>query len=215
MNADRLGPGATIAAVAAIVLLIVMFLGWFQLEGITASAGDLPEGVPDTFELGGEELEALAEEEGEDTSASAWQSFSFIDIVLLIAIVAALGVAIAKATGAGGPPSSTLGMVVAALGALGAVLVLFRLISPPDLIEAFGGGVTEDVDVETDVGREIWSFVGLIAAAGIAYGGFRLMQEAPQAAPPPPPQTPAPPPPTQTPPPPASGTGAPPAGPTV
>lgn len=213
MNADRLGPGATIAAVAAIVLLIVMFLGWFQLDGISASAGtDLPEGVPDTFELSGEDLEALAEEEGEDTSASAWESFAFIDIVLLIAIVAALGVAIAMATGAGGLPSSSLGMVVAALGALGAVLVLFRLISPPDLIEAFGGGVSDDVEVETDVGRQIWSFVGLIAAAGIAYGGWRVMQDAPAPAPPPPPQTPPPPPQT---PPPSSGTGAPPAGPTV
>ncbi len=207
MNADGLGPGATIAAVAAIVLLAAMFLAWFKLDGITAEAAI--GGASSTFEVSGEELEALAEEEGESTSRSAWQSFGFIDILLLIAIVAALGVAIAKATGAAGGLPSSLGMVVAALGALATLLVLFRLISPPDLVDAFGGGVSEDVDVETDVGRQIGAFIGLIAAAGITYGGWRLMQEQPQAAPPAPPQTPPPPPP------PSSGTEAPPAGPTA
>jgi hypothetical protein len=39
------------------------------------------------------------------------------------------------------------------------------VINPPD-IEALG-----------DVGRKLWLYIGLLAAAGVAYGGWRAMQE--------------------------------------
>jgi hypothetical protein len=52
------------------------------------------------------------------------------------------------------------------------VLILFRIISPPD----FGVGDLGDL-AGVDVGREIGVFLGLIAAAGIAYGGYEAMQE--------------------------------------
>jgi hypothetical protein len=216
MNANRIGPGATIAGVAGAILLIVMFLGWFQLTGLSADSGvDIPGGSVD---LSGDELDALAEQSGQDTTASAWQAFEFIDIVLALAAAAALAYAVASAVG---PANRIVAMVAGALGLLAAILVLFRLISPPDLLEAFGGsGNVFGIEVDTDIGRELWAFVGFIAAAGIAYGGWRGMQEEPPApapttapggtaaTPPPPPST-------------GSGTGtgtgpsAPPGGPTV
>jgi hypothetical protein len=218
---SRLGTGAAIAALAAIVLLVVMFLNWFQLTGLSAE-GSFGEFGDQSIELTEDDLESLAESEGEDTSANAWQSFSLIDILLALAIAAGIGLAIARAAGAAaGVP---LGAIAAGLGGLATVLILFRLISPPDLIDAFGGAeIPGGVDVETDVGRQLWSFVGLIAAAAIAYGGWRSMQEegtrpAPGAAAAPPPPPPAAPPPPAEPPPPAppppGGSGPPPAGPT-
>ena len=67
-----------------------------------------------------------------------------------------------------------LSAVTAGLGILSVVLILFRIISPPDfglgeVAEAFGG--------EADVGRGIGVFLGLIAAAGVAAGGWLAMQE--------------------------------------
>ncbi len=74
------------------------------------------------------------------------------------------------------------------------VLILFRIISPPD----FGAS---DFGVDLDVGRSIGVFLGLIAAGGVAYGGWVAMQEegtsfssaADQDATPPPPPPPPPP----------------------
>ena len=59
-----------------------------------------------------------------------------------------------------------LSAITAGLGILGVVLVLFRIISPPD----FGVG-----DL-VDVGRGIGVFLGLVAVAGVAYGGWAAMQ---------------------------------------
>ena len=208
MSDNRLGTGTTIAALAAIVLLVVMFLSWFQLTGISAE-GSFGDFGNQSIEVSGDDLEAAAEDAGEDTSANAWQSFSLIDIVLAVAIAAALILAAVRARGVQLPVP--LSAIVAGLGGLATLLVLFRIISPPDLLDAFGGStdVPDGVDVETDVGREIWSFVGLIAAAGITYGGWRAMQDegtAVGATTVTPPQSPPPPPA-------ASGTAAPPPGP--
>src|SRR4051812_50051231 len=102
--------------------------------------------------------------------------------------------------------------VVAILGIVSVLLILYRIINPPDA--DFSG-----VSVDPAVGI----FLGLIAAAGIAFGGYRAMQEegasfgdvgdrlssgrgggrGPGASPPPPPPPgswPAPPPPPPAPP---------------
>ena len=203
MDVSRIGQGTKIAAGAAVVLLIVMFLSWFQLESVTAEATGLPEGAPSSFEISGSDLEAEAESSDESLSKSAWQSFGLIDIVLLITIIAAIAMAVIQASGSSVRVPSWLATAVAGLGFLAAVLVLFRLISPPDLVEAFGGtgDVPDNVELETEVGRSFGVFLGVIAAAGIAYGGWRATQEeaVPGAV-----GTPGPPPPAAPPPPPAA-----------
>ena len=87
----------------------------------------------------------------------------------MIAIVAALGVAVLRLTDSDFEPPVSLNAVVAVLGGLSVLLILFRIIDPPG-VGSFGG---VSVDVEPAVGI----FLGLIAAAGIAYGGYRAMQE--------------------------------------
>ena len=58
---------------------------------------------------------------------------------------------------------------VAVLGGLSVLLILFRIIDPPSF-GSFGG-------VSVDATLSIGIFLGLIAAAGIAYGGYSAMQE--------------------------------------
>ena len=185
MDATRLGTGARIAGGSAVVLLIVMiFFGWFSLDGVTANAGP---GA--SISLSGAELEAAAESSGEDTSASAFESFSLIDIVLLLTCVAAVGLVLMRARGASAD-TAMVATVVAGLGGLSVLLILFRIISPPDFLGALGEGIPDNVDVDTDVGLGIGVFLGLIAAAGITFGAIKAMGEdspaAVVAAPPPP-----------------------------
>ena len=65
------------------------------------------------------------------------------------------------------------------------VLIVFRLLFTPDLDSSA-------IDIDVDLGRKIGVFLGLIAAAGIAYGGWRATQESATTSPTPDP-VPAPP----------------------
>jgi hypothetical protein len=126
--------------------------------------------------------------------ASAWESFSFIDVLLFLAALIAIALAVLRATG-NVPPNlpAPPGLIVAGAGAVAFVLILFRLIATPDF-GAFG--------IEVDTTRKIGVFLGLIAAGGIAYGGYTAMNErAAGAAPPSQPREPGAPPPGGTPPP--------------
>ena len=102
--------------------------------------------------------------------ANAWEAFSFIDILLFLVTVVVLGLVLATAAAATPDLPRPPATVIAAAGALAVVLILFRLIFPP--------GVDSAVDVDIDMGRKIGIFLGLIASAGIAYGGWRAMSEA-------------------------------------
>jgi hypothetical protein len=204
MDTSGLGTGEKVAAISALLLLISMFvLGWYTIDSISAEG---PGGVG-ALEVSGSDLDNLAEQSGDDTSGNAWEAFGFIDIICLVAILAALGVVAARATGNAVPEGAAA--AVAGLGALAFVLLLFRLIVPPDLVP---GGLPDGVEVDVDLTRGIGIFVGTVLAAAIAYGGYLMMNEEPAApaapaagegAAPPPPPAPAAPaaPPSETPPP--------------
>jgi hypothetical protein len=157
VDTSKLSVGDKIAAVSGIVLLIALFLPWYGVD----------------VDFGGV---ATASADG-----NAWEWFGFIDILLFLIALVAIGVPVAKAAGAlsddvPGP------MLVLGAGGLAVLLVLFRLIDLP----------TGDVDVDgIDVTRKFGVFLGLIAAVGVAYGGWRANEEAPVSsapvAPPPPP----------------------------
>jgi uncharacterized membrane protein YhaH (DUF805 family) len=141
MDVNRLSTGEKIAGVSAILLFIFMFFDWF-----TASASN------GLFSV--------------SVGGSAWDAMDVIPIILLIAIVAAVGVAVVRLTDAVFEPAISMNAVVAVLGAISVLLILYRIISPPD------SGISE-ISVDPAVG----AFLGLIAAAGITYGGYRAMQE--------------------------------------
>jgi hypothetical protein len=104
---DRLNQGEKVAAAAGIVLLISMWLPWYD---ITIHGIKLP---------------------GIDNTVNAWQAFSLIDIFLLITAIAAIGAAVLAANeGDSGLPVAA-SSVVTALGALAVLLIIFRLIDSP------------------------------------------------------------------------------------
>ena len=109
----------------------------------------------------------------EGFGANAWESFSFIDIILFITILVAIGLAVMKANSQSPNLPVAGSALVAGLGILSVLLIIYRIIDPP------GGGEVETGfgAVELEIGRKIGVFLGLIAAGGIAYGGWESMRE--------------------------------------
>ena len=192
MEVDRLSTGEKISAVSAILLFVFMFFDWFGVEvsGVPGFSGDIS-----------------------GSGGSAWDALDLIPLFLMLAIVVAIGVAVVRLTDADLEPPISLNAIVAALGGFAVLLILYRIISPPDF-GSFSG-------VSVDATLKFGIFLGLIAAAGIAYGGYSAMREegttfgdaadrlsggGSPPSPPPPPSSqqppPPPPPPSSTPPPP-------------
>jgi hypothetical protein len=128
-------------------------------------------------------------------SASAWEAFDMTDIVLFLVAAVAVGAAAVRLADAV-PDGIPVATIVTGAGALAVLLVLYRLIDlpGPDIPDVAGAGI--------DFGRRFGIFLGLIAAGGVAYGGYSQLSDAPQQAQPAPPAPPAPPAQSDPPPPP-------------
>jgi len=193
MEADRLSTGEKVSAVSAVLLFVFMFFDWFGVEvsGVPGFSGTV----------------------SSSGGGSAWDALDVIPIFLMLAIVAAIGVAVIRLTDADVEPPVSMNAIVAGLGGFAVLLILYRIVSPPDF-GSFGG-------VSVDATLKFGIFLGLIAAAGIAYGGYSAMREegatfggeadrlgggdqqppaggTPPPPPPPPAQQPPPPPPPQS-----------------
>jgi hypothetical protein len=149
MELDRLNTGEKISAGSAILLFIFMFFDWFgvKISGVPGFSGSV----------------------SSSGGGSAWDALDVIPIFLMLAIVVAIGVAVVRLTDADLEPPVSLNAIVAALGGLAVLLILYRIVSPPDF-GSFGG-------VSVDTTLKFGIFLGLIAAAGIAYGGYAAMRE--------------------------------------
>jgi hypothetical protein len=148
MDLDRLNLGEKIAAVSAILLFVFMFFNWFGVE--VSGVG----GFSGTISGDG---------------GNAWDTLDFIPIVLVVTIVAALVLAGIRLSDSTVEPAVPLSAVVTVLGVVSVLLVLFRIVDPPTF--ASFGGVSVDATLSVGV------FLGLIASAGIAYGGYTAMRE--------------------------------------
>jgi hypothetical protein len=148
MDLDRLSIGEKIASVSAILLFVFMFFNWFGVEvsGVGGFSGTIS---------------------GE--GGNAWEALDFIPFVLLVTILAALGVAALRLSDADYEPPISANTVVAVLGAISVLLILYRIVDPPTFGN-FGG-------VSVEATRNVGIFLGLAAAAGIAYGGYSAMRE--------------------------------------
>jgi hypothetical protein len=148
LGLDKLSVGEKVAAISAILLLPFMFLDWF---GVQFSEPGIS--VPDK---------------------NAWEVLDYIPILLLVAIVAALGVAALRLTRAKWVPAARAYAVVAILGVISSVLILLLTIAPPLPSNTFRE-VLGSATVEGTVHFPI--FLAMAAAAGIAIGGCLAMWE--------------------------------------
>ena len=154
MDTGNLGRGALIAGASGVLLFIFMFIAWYS------AGGEVGEAI-EAAQQAAEQLGVEGPEEA-DTSANAWESFDFIDLVLLLAVIVSVGVAALTLTGASASLPVAGSTLTCGIGALAFLLVLYRLINPPG---------------EGDVDRDIGIWLGLLATAGITIGGYLGMQE--------------------------------------
>lgn len=159
MDASKLSAGETAAGVSGLLLFIFMFLPWYGVDSVGG------------FGIGG-------------VDASAWEAFSFVDILLFLVVVVVVGLVVAQLAGATPELPQPPAQIIMVAGIVALVLILFRLVFVP--------GVDGGLDLELDVDRKLGIFLALIAAGGIVYGGWRgtnesaapAVPEAPGATPP-------------------------------
>ena len=154
MDSSKLGVGEIVAGISGLALFIFMFLPWYGVDSVGG------------FEVGG-------------VDASAWEAFSFIDILLFLVAVVVVGLVIVQMAESTPDLPAPPAQIIMIAGVVALVLIIFRLLFTPDLDSSA-------IDIEVDLGRKIGVFLGLIAAAGITYGGWRATRESdpdPAAAP--------------------------------
>ncbi|MDX6601045.1 MAG: hypothetical protein QOF13_247 [Solirubrobacterales bacterium] len=146
---DKLSPGEKIAGGSAILLFIFMF--FFDWFGVKVSGVNGFSGT-----ISGE-------------GGSAWDALEFIRFVLLLTVIGALVLVGLRLSDSTYEPPVPLSTAVTVLGAISVLLILFRIVDPPSF-GSFGG-------VSVDATLSLGIFLGLIAAGGIAYGGYSTMRE--------------------------------------
>jgi hypothetical protein len=150
MELGKLTQAQKIAGAAGLVLLVSLWFSWYGVD------------------VGGGVAESIVEDAGIDTSANAWQSFDIIDLLLFLTALAAIAFAALAAAGRRVDLPVEPAQVVAGLGALSVLAILYRIINQPGPNDA--------------IGLKFGVFLGLLAALGVAYAGWRAMQEGPLAA---------------------------------
>jgi hypothetical protein len=147
MKLDRLNGGEAVAAVSAVVLFVSMFLDWYGSELINESFTEIK-----LFFLPG---------------GNAWQTLDLIPVVLTVTVAVTLIFTQLALSGSKWEPAIRPSAAVTVLGGVSFLLILFRILFLPDL-ENIGG---YDFHITLKPGI----FVALVAAAGVAVGGYRAM----------------------------------------
>jgi hypothetical protein len=148
MDFSKLRQGELIAGVSAVLLFIFMFFDWYSYTAVEKQIEQAHQfGIPTVGNV--------------SPGISAWDAFDFVDVIMLLAVIAAVGMAFLRMTDNRLNLPLEISSVAAGLGALSTLLVLFRVIDPP----------------LADLDRDLGLFLGLVAAAGVAYGGYRTMQD--------------------------------------
>ena len=133
------------------LLLVSTFLPWFALD----SAIELP-GRSGGTTIHGE-------------GVNAWESFALIDVLLLVAALAALALVAAGLAGLRGA-RIPLALLVVAAGVVCALVVVYRLLDPPELATAADTAASETA-------RRLGPFFALVATIGISWGAWRTIEE--------------------------------------
>jgi hypothetical protein len=147
MKLNRLDRGEMVAAIAAIVLFVSMFLDWYGSEIKDESFTEI-----NLFFMPG---------------GNAWQTLDLIPVILVVTVAVTIVFTQMALSGSGWEPTIRPSAAVTVLGGVSFLLILLRIVVPPDFEEVVG------YDFHTTLKPGI--FVALVAAAGVAVGGFRAM----------------------------------------
>jgi hypothetical protein len=142
MDATELTRGKLVAAACGVILLLLMFWSWFDVSSV-----------------GGTDYSARYAAADLDTTINAWQAFAFIDVILLLTALAAIGAVVWTLVARGPAPVAPEAAIFFA-GALSTLLLFFRILDPV-----------------LDAGREPGLYLGFLAAAGITAGGWMALQD--------------------------------------
>jgi hypothetical protein len=145
---NRLNTGELIAGIAGVVLLVDLWFDWYGVQ--VSAAGGLLKG----FSIG--------------VSATAWEAFSVIDIILFLVALIAIGIAVLKATNRLPEMAVPASTILTIAGGVALLLILYRTIDTPVDTHGVSG---------IDVSRKFGLWLGLLSAAALTYGGWRAMQE--------------------------------------
>lgn len=109
-----------------------------------------------------------------DGGFTAWQAFTWIDLLLFLTVVGGLGLAVLAGTERELALPVNEGLMVATVGAIALLLVLYRLVDPP----GFAGelGVTALYpDGFPSVQLKYGAWLGFVSLGGVAIGGMLSM----------------------------------------
>jgi len=155
MDLRRLRVGEWIAGASGVLLLVALFLPWYEIgEGFVAAPADKL-----------------------DAHASAWDAFTVLDVLLALGALGAIAVLVV--TAAYSTPAVPLAMqtFLAILALLLLVLLVFRLIDPPDVSFVQSGGGPGSRGHVAEVDRAAGAWVGLAAMLGIFAGALLAIRD--------------------------------------
>lgn len=139
----KLSLGEVMACVSSLVLTVFMFFSWYAIE----VSGD----------------RRLHTTGASGPAPAAWQTLDWISIVIALTISLPLTLAWSRLTDSRDQLGPRANAVVAILGGISFVLILYRLVDPP--------GVGPIAGTPIDLSPTFAIFAGLAAAAGIVIGG--------------------------------------------
>jgi hypothetical protein len=152
LDLSRLRRCDRVTGAGALALLVILFL--FKWYGVSSHAS-----------VGGVSFSA---------SANGWSTFTNSRWLWLVTIVVALAAVWIEADQRGLALPGKPGELVAGLGALSMIFILYRIINHPT---ATASTTVAGVHYTASSGIELGIWLGLIAAAAITYGGYLEMQE--------------------------------------
>jgi hypothetical protein len=132
MDVTRVKQGERIAGIAGALFIIIMFLHWWSYSVFGAVS----------------------------VGYNAWDLADFMDIVWFICGLSGVLLFLLAANNAALNLPVAMSAITTGLGALGTILILYRLIDPP-----------------YTAGRSYGVWLGLIAMGAMTYGGYLAMQE--------------------------------------
>jgi hypothetical protein len=138
---------------AAALFVFLFFFKWFGVSFSSPSISGIPGG---SVSVGG--------------SLNGWHSLTTIRWLLLLTIIVAVGMVLLVAAQRKLDSPVQAGVIVAGLGALSAIFVLYRIISHPHL------GVPVSVS-SISYPAKVGVYLGFVALLAITYGGYLKMQE--------------------------------------